>query len=336
MSLFQVEKARTWVADLRVNQSVDDVFLVTEKSMRSSRSGNPFLALELADRTGRIQARVWENAQALAAAAVVDRYVRVAGQVAEFNDSLQINVTAMELVPDEDVDQADFLPATTRDLGEMLAELRSSVERISSPPLRALAESFFFSETGILEPFQRAPAAMMIHHAVVGGLLEHTLSVAGLCLDLARRFPFLSADLLLTAALLHDVGKVRELSWSRRFDYTDEGRLVGHLVIGAEMVTERARAIEGFPEETLLLLRHMILSHHGKYEWGSPKRPKTMEALALHYADDLDCKLCSFKDYLRAEDEKEPEARWTSYHRGFERHLYKGAHRFDDRTQGGR
>lgn len=318
-----LKKTRTYVADLRENQCVDEVFLVLSRSVRHTRSGNPFLALELGDRTGRIQARVWDNVDAVKVSAAVDRFVRVQGQVGMFNDTLQINVGGLETVADESVDLADFLPASRRDPEAMESELRALLERVATPHLRALNESFF-EDPEFWSLFRKAPAAKMIHHATLGGLLEHTLSVAGLCLDIAARYAHLDADLLLTGALLHDVGKIRELFWNRRFDYTDEGRLIGHIVLGAEMVTERARRVEGFPAETLLVLRHMILSHHGQYEWGSPKRPQTMEALALHYADDLDGKLNTFREFLRSEDERDPESRWTSYHRTLDRHLFKG------------
>lgn len=321
MNLF--EKTRVWVADLRENHPVDEVFLVTAASLRYSRSGNPFLALEVRDRTGRIEARLWENAEALQKVAAVDGFVRIIGQVARFNDTLQINITHLEAVPESQVELSDFLPTSSRDAKEMEAELRDLVARIGSPHLRALAESFF-GDQEFWKLFRQAPAAQEIHHATIGGLLEHTLAVAGLCLDLARRYPSLDADLLLTGALLHDMGKTRELVWTRRFGYTDEGRLIGHLVIGAEMVTERAKEIKDFPPETLLRLRHMLLSHHGQYEWGSPKRPKTLEALALHFADDLDGKLNTVEDYLRSEEERDPGSHWTPYHRTLGRYLYKG------------
>jgi len=314
---------RTWVGELRENQPVGEVFLVLAKNLRYTRSGSAFLALELGDKTGRIQARVWENAEALHGRVTVDRFVRVEGQVVLFNDTLQINVSSLEVVPDESVELSDFFPCTTRDLAEMEAELRSVIAQVRRPELQALLRSFF-DDPEFWSLFRSAPAAKQIHHAALGGLLEHTLAVARLCQDLCRRYPRLDADLLVTAALLHDAGKTRELTWSRRFDYSDEGRLIGHIVIGAEMVTQRAAAIEGFPPETLLRLRHMLLSHHGQYEWGSPKRPKTLEAVALHHADDLDGKLNAVESFLRGEEERDPESRWTSYHRTLDRYLYRG------------
>lgn len=321
MSLFS--KTRVWVADLRENQAVDEVFMVSGKSLRWTRSGNPFLALELCDRTGRIQARLWENAEALQSVGEIDHFVRICGQVAMFNDALQINVTDFEAVADESVDLADYLPASRREPEEMEKELHDLCRSVGSPPLRALAESFFLDRE-FWALFRRAPAAKEVHHAVLGGLLEHTLAVANLCRGIALHYPELDADLLLVAALLHDMGKTRELNWSRRFDYTDEGGLIGHLVIGAELVAERARKIEGFPPETLLRLRHMLLSHHGQPEWGSPKLPMIPEAFALHYADDLDCKLNTVEGSLAAGRHADPVPHWTPYHRTLKRYLYKG------------
>ena len=334
------EPSKTGIADFRENQPVDEIFLVCAKSLRYSRSGSPFLALELGDKTGRIQARVWDNAEALQAAATVDGFVRVRGKIALFNDSLQINVTDLEAVDENEVDLAQFQPTSARDLVEMESELRALVGGLSCPHLKALSQSFF-DDPGFWSSFCRAPAAKMIHHATIGGLLEHTVAVASLCDDIARRFggrqPEIDRDLLVTGALLHDIGKTRELSWRRQFNYTSEGRLVGHIVLGAEMVTDRFRELTGLGlqgagspanagrlEEKLLRLRHMILSHHGQCEWGSPKRPKFVEALVLHYADDLTAKMDSFSEFLRTERERDPEGQWTAYNSLFDRYLYKG------------
>jgi 3'-5' exoribonuclease len=337
------EQSRTLISDFRENQPVDEIFLVCSKSLRYSRSGSPFLALELGDRSGRIQARIWDNAEVLQTQATVDGFVRVRGKVALFNDTPQINVTEMEAVSDSEVDLSQFQPTSSRDLAEMETELREIVGRVSCPYLRALSQSFF-DEPAFWSDFRRAPAAKMIHHATIGGLLEHTLAVALLCDDIARRYagrqPEMDRDLLVTGALLHDIGKTRELSWRRQFDYTTEGRLVGHIVLGAEMVTERFRAIAGRAlaqadpqsspalaarlEEKLLRLRHMLLSHHGQYEWGSPKRPKFVEALVLHYADDLTAKVDTFGEFLQSERARDPEGQWTSYNSILDRYLYKG------------
>lgn len=323
-------RVRAWVSGLRENQRVEgEVYLIFSKARRTRSSGEPFLALELSDRTGRIQARAWENVDALDAVAAVDRFVRVAGKVRRFHEALSLNLEAVEPVPDGEFDLTDFLPASVRDAGEMVDELGRLVAEIGSPPLRELAGKFFGpkDDPEFMRLFCRAPAAEMIHHAVLGGLLEHTLSVAGLCLDIGKRYRQynrdLNLDLLLTGALLHDVGKVRELTWTRSFGYSDEGRLIGHIVIGAEMVLERARKVSDFPPETLTLLRHVILSHHGLREWGSPEEPKTVEAMILHHADNLDGKIYLFRGAARATGEDEgPESRWT-YNKVLRREVYR-------------
>jgi 3'-5' exoribonuclease len=322
MNLFA--KTRMWVSDLRENQAVDEVFMVSAKSLRFTRSGNPFLALELGDRTGRIQARLWENAEALQGVGEVDHFVRVSGQVAQFNETLQVNLVNLEAVPDESVDLTDYLPASRRDPEAMEKELRELCRSVNSPPLRDLVLSLF-SDCEFWALFRRAPAAKEVHHATLGGLLEHTLGVANLCRDIALRYPELDADLVLVGALLHDMGKTRELNWSRRFDYTDEGGLIGHVVIGAELVAERARRIENFPPETLLRLRHLLLSHHGQPEWGAPKVPMIAEAFVLHYADDLDCKLNTVAEALTSSPtEDRAFHHFTPYHRTLKRYLYRG------------
>jgi len=344
-TMTEAEKSRVYISDLEVGARVDEVFLVEDKTLRTTRSGNPFLALELRDRTGTVQARVWERARKFADMVQAGGFVRVEGQVEDFNGRLQINVTALESVSEKSVRLEEFRPVSRRDPETMETELAGLLALIECPYLRTLTTAFLArpgdpgakggpEDEEVRSLFRQAPAAKKLHHAVIGGLLEHTLSVAALCRVIADRYIALDAepggerfrvdrDLLLAGALLHDVGKTRELSWTKSFDYTDEGQLIGHIVLGAEMVTRRAQDIEGFPAEKLSLLRHMILSHHGQYEWGSPKRPKTMEAMILHYADDLDGKVNMISEFT-GDEGGEPESRWTPYHRTLGRHLYRG------------
>ncbi len=314
-----------FVAELREEgQDVAEVFLVAERSLRTTQGGKKYLALELADRTGRLQARLWDGAEAAQKEVAVDSFVRVTGTVEYFNGQRQLKLSTIRAVPDGSVDTADFfLPRCRRDAAEMEAELQELLGRIKQPHLGALARGCF-EDPAMGPSLRQAPAAKQIHHATIGGLLEHSLAVANLCLHLAGRYG-LDADLLVTAALLHDIGKIREYSWDRRVDYTDEGRLIGHLVIGAEVVTQRAGSIDGFPPETLLRLRHMILSHHGQYEWGSPKLPMSPEALALHFADDLDGKLNTAGEFLKLEEAENPDSHWTTYHRTLDRFLFRGS-----------
>jgi len=340
---------RAYIQGLKAGDSVDEIFLVVSKTMRSTRSGTPFLALELRDRTGLIQARVWQQARTCAGRAQVGVPVRVEGQVEEFNDSRQINVTSLETVKGK-VDLAELYPPSPRARTEMEEELRRILDLVECPKLRALLAAFFekpevsdaakkVSERAEETPdhvtdgqdFRYVPAAKSLHHATIGGLLEHTLSVVSHCraiadhyLELNQELPDgkkyrINRDLLLTGALLHDVGKVKELSL-RTFDYTDEGELIGHIVLGADMVTREAEEV-GLPAETICLLQHMLLSHHGQYEWGSPKRPKTIEAMILHYADDLDSKVNMINDSVNDAD---PESVWTERHWALSRRFYRG------------
>jgi len=329
-----LRRKERFLKDLHENDEVGEIgrggqgeiFLVTEKSLRTTQAGKKYLALELTDRTGRIQARVWDNAESLDDKIAADQFAEVTGRVDTFGGQLELKVSSLRAVADDRMDLADFLPSTSRDAAEMERELRRLVGLIKDDHLRTLAADCL-EDTDIGRRFSQAPAAKQIHHATLGGLLEHTLSVANLCLAIADHYkPFLrlDQDLLLVAALLHDIGKVREYVWGKSFDYSDEGRLIGHLVIGAEIVAERASRIPGFPPETLLRLRHMLLSHHGQYEWGSPKRPKFPEALALHFADDLDGKLNTAEEFIQAERERDRDSHWTPYHRTLDRFLYKG------------
>ncbi len=330
-----LRRKERFLSDLHKNDEVGEIgrggkgeiFLVTEKSLRTTQAGRKYLALEFADRTGRIQASVWgDSAESIDSTIAADQFVEVTGRVATFGGQLELKVSSLKVVADEGVDLADFLPSTRRGAEDMERELQHLVKLIEDGHLRALTRACL-EDADLGLRFRQAPAAKQIHHATLGGLLEHTLSVANLCLAIAEHYkPFyqLDKDLLLTAALLHDIGKVREYAWGRSFDYTDEGRMVGHLVIGAGIVAERAATIPGFPPETLLRLRHMLLSHHGQYDWGSPKRPKFPEALALHFADDLDCKLNMIEEFIQAEKQRDPDSHWTPYHRTLDRFFYKG------------
>ena len=234
---------------------------------------------------------------------------------------MQIVIQELERLPESAVELADFLPVAPRDPAEMLAELRARVAAMQDPHLRALLEAFL-ADPEFLQRYTTAPAAKAMHHVYIGGLLEHSLAVAALAEDVCRRYPGLNHDLLVTGALLHDVGKVAELSYLRSFDYTDDGKLLGHIVIGVEMIEERLRRLPDFPRPLATLLKHLLLSHHGQYEYGSPKRPKTLEAVILNFIDDLDSKINGVRTHI--EREPDSDSSWTSYHRLYDRYFYKG------------
>jgi 3'-5' exoribonuclease len=244
------------------------------------------------------------------------------GRVQSYRNALQVSILSARPCDLESVDPSDYLPASTLDTDTMFAELTTFIDTVKLEPARKLLDAFFHDEkTATL--FRRAPAAKGFHHGYLGGLLEHTLSVVKLLDRMAAHYPELDRDLLIAGGMLHDIGKIHELTYDNMIAYSDEGRLVGHLVIGVEMLDEKIASIEDFPARLALDLRHIILSHHGEFEYGSPKRPKTMEALVVHFMDDLDAKLNAFKSFVAA-DAANTDSEWTSYNRFFERYLYKG------------
>lgn len=310
---------KTFVADLREGLLVEDLFLVARKTLAETRAGKPYLALTLMDRTGEIEARVWENAGRYDAAAEVGGVIFLQGMARSFRDQLQLNITSLQAADSSRIDLEDFMPSSPRDRGEMVAELHSWIDTIRDQGLAELLRTIFAGE--ILESFSRAPAAKKMHHGYLGGLLEHTLSVVSLADRLADHYPGLDRDLLLTGALVHDLAKIREFSFTALpFDYTSPGRLLGHLVLGVEMVREAARNVSGLGEERLDQVAHLILSHHGRHEFGSPVLPMTQEALVLHHIDDMDAKM-NYTDQLR-EKIQEPGYHWSDYQRPLERFLY--------------
>lgn len=311
--------AQIWLKDLRSGQSVHGHFLVTEKRVGRTRNGKPFLSLRLADKSGEVEAKVWDGAENLAPLFQRGTVVEVAGRVDSFKDALQISITDLKPGP-ESWDPRLFLEGSPADLTEMLSDLKALVKGIRNPDLKALLERFL-ADRDFMAVFKEAPAAKNVHHDYLGGLLEHTLGVMRLADQIAAMYSQLDRDLLVTAAFLHDIGKVRELSYSRGIDYTDEGRLLGHIVLGIEMLTRRLDDMKHFPRVTALKLQHLIASHHGEYAFGAPKRPKFVEGFALHLIDDLDAKINAVSRWV-ARDTR--EGAWTEFHRLFERFFLKG------------
>jgi 3'-5' exoribonuclease len=317
---------RRFVAELTDGENLDEVYLATDKQLRANRNGNLYIQLELRDRTGSIGARLWNAGEAQTRLFDEGDFVRARGKVQLFQGSLQVILNALERVPASQVDIADFLPQTEKDIGKLLQQLRTTLTRVSNPHLRALAECFLIDQE-FVRCFSRAPAGTRNHHSYVGGLLEHVVNM----LDVAERilplYPRLDRDLLLMGIFLHDIGKVRELSYERVFGYTDEGQLVGHLVIGVQMLTDKVQQVpdltgEPFPAELLLRLEHMIVSHHGSYEFGSPKLPMTPEAIALHHLDNLDAKVHTFVRDI--DEDRGSGTAWTPYSPSLQRRLFKG------------
>jgi 3'-5' exoribonuclease len=311
---------KKFVSGYKSGDAVDEVFLVRRKELKTARNGSQYIHAELGDRSGVIPARMWDATQLVFEAFDVDDFVRVRGKIETYQNTLQLNIRTVTKEDPARVNVADFLPQTEKDVEEMLAGLRKVVATMKDPHLVALLNAFFADEE-FLKGFKWAPAAVHLHHAFLGGLLEHTASLVGAAQKVMEHYPTLRQDLLLAGCILHDIGKTRELGFRRTFQYTDEGGLLGHLVMGAIMVQEKADGIKDFPQETLMALQHMILSHHGQREFGSPVLPATPEAIALHHLDNLDAKVYEFTRAI-AEDPN-ADSHWTEWNKMFERRLYK-------------
>jgi len=314
--------AKAFIAELLDGQPVTSYFLAKQVQVRQRRSGEPYLSLVLADRTGEVPAVMWEGVDEPVRSLSDGDIVKVQGVLGSYHGAPQLTLTRARKANPEEVSPDDYLPRSESDPVAMLAALERAVEEIGDPHLQRLLRELFADPT-TRAAIAAAPAAKAIHHAVLGGLLEHTVSVVGLCRLLADYYPAVNRDLLVTAAILHDLGKIRELTWDRVFDYTDPGRLLGHITLGALMVEERIRTIADFPAALATGLLHCILSHHGELEWGSPKRPKTLEAIVLHYAENLDGKVNSFLSFAqRYPDPQHPG--WTVFNKAMDRYLYFG------------
>jgi 3'-5' exoribonuclease len=319
--------ARRFVQQLADGESIEEIYLVTDKQLRANRNGNLYLQIELRDRTGSISARLWNAGEHLFRSFDVGDFLAIKGKVQLFQGALQMILSHIERSETEKVELGDFLPHTEHDVSKLLERLRAILMRLSNPHLRALAECFLMDDE-FVRAFCRVPAGVRQHHAYLGGLIEHVVTLLDGADRILPLYPEVDRELVLIGIFLHDVGKVRELSFGKVFAYTDEGQLVGHLVIGVEMLNEKAAQVsdltgEPFPAELLLRLKHMILSHHGSYEFGSPKLPMTPEAIALNCLDNLDAKVHSFTRDIR-EDRNQASA-WTPFNQALQRRLFKGA-----------
>jgi 3'-5' exoribonuclease len=280
-----------FVVDLSDGQVVVSHFLVREKEVRTSvRTGKSWLHLELVDRTGAISGKMWENFAPLVTTFERDDVIQVRGRVKLFNGQKELTLEQIIPVLERDYDLSDFLPHTKYDIEKMYAELCAAVAAVENPWLKQLLSSFI-SDPSIAPRLKQAPAAMTMHHAFIGGLLEHVVSLLGLARGVSAHYTELDADLLTAGVILHDIGKIDELRYSRGIDYSTEGRLLGHITIGVQMVHERIKSIADFPPQLAVLLEHLIVSHHGSHEFGSPSLPQTREAIALHFLDDMDSKM---------------------------------------------
>ncbi len=309
-----------YVSELQPNQIVTATLLVQHKDVRQKKTGEPYLSLILGDRTGDIDARMWDNAAEVIDTFERDDFLKVRGLLQVHQGRLQLTVHKLAKQPLESVDQTDFFPASARDPEEMFVELKSIVQAIGSIPLRSLLQ-LFLDDTEVARRYKIAPAAKNVHHAFLGGLLEHVLSMCSVAKLLGSHYRDIDMDLLLSGVILHDIGKIHELTYDRSFGYSAEGQLLGHIAIGVRMIDDKIRFIPDFPERLRTLLQHMILSHHGELEYGSPKVPLFPEALLLHHIDNMDSKMECMRSFI--EKDRIVEGCWTSYVSSLDRSVLK-------------
>ena len=306
-----------YVKDLKEGDRVSDIYLCKHKQSAVTKNGKAYENIILQDKTGTMDAKVWEpNSAGIEEFEALD-YIEVCGEVNSIIGALQVNVKRIRVCREGEYDPANYLPVSHKNVEEMYGELLGYIERIENPYLKKLLEAFFVKDENFIRIFRKSSAAKTMHHGFVGGLLEHTLSVTKLCEYLCGVYPLLKKDLLLTAAMFHDIGKTREISLFPENDYTDDGQLLGHIVMGCEMIGEKIADIEGFPPVLASELKHCILTHHGEYEYGSPKKPALFEAVALNMADNTDAKLEMMNEIFSAAN----DTGWLGYNRVFESNL---------------
>ena len=300
-----------YLKDYRDGDRVHDVYLCKHRQAAVTKNGKTYWNVILQDKSGTMDAKVWDpNSMGIEEFEPMD-YVEVLGDVSSFQSSLQISVKRVRVCREGEYNPADYLPVSEKNIEEMYQEVLGMIQRTKNPFLKELLEAFFVKDTDFIKKFKNSSAAKTVHHGYVGGLLEHTLSVAQMCEFYCKQYPMLKRDLLITAALCHDMGKIREISPFPLNDYTDDGNLLGHIVMGVEMVGEKIRDIAGFPSVLAGELKHCILSHHGELEFGSPKKPALMEAVALSFADNTDAKMETFKELLQNTDSTD----WLGFNR---------------------
>lgn len=294
-----------FIETLKEGDSISEIFLVKTKNAAVTKNGKPYENVTLQDKTGTLDAKLWEpNSAGIDDFDALD-YVEVTGQVVVFNGAVQLNVKRVRKCHEGEYDEANYLPVSSKNIEEMYKELLELIKSVKTIQLRMLLEDFFVKDEEVIKKFKKSSAAKSVHHNFIGGLLEHTLSVTKLCDYMASAYPILNRDLLISAAILHDIAKINEFSEFPTNDYTDDGQLLGHIVMGYEMVSDRIKNIPGFPEKVASELKHCILAHHGELEFGSPKKPELIEAVALSFADNTDAKLETFKEDISRPSESE-------------------------------
>jgi 3'-5' exoribonuclease len=292
------------------NKVITSTFVVVAKQIKPKKTGEPYLALTLGDRSGQLEAKMWDNVEEVLEAFEQDDFLKIKGLINKYKQRFQLTIHKLRKLGETEIDFSDYLPKTTKDIDELWQTLTNFVAGIENPYLKALVQAFL-ADPEIASAYRNAPAAKTLHHAYIGGLLDHVVSLFRSCDLLCRNYPQVNRDLLLTGAFFHDIGKIHELTYNRSFTYSTKGQLLGHMMIELEMLQSKLAALPGFPDELKTMIEHMIISHHGEYEFGSPKLPMFPEAVMLHYLDDLDSKM----EAMRAQFERDAtlESAWTSY-----------------------
>lgn len=292
------------------NKVITSTFVVVAKQIKPKKTGEPYLALTLGDRSGQLEAKMWDNVEEVLEAFEQEDFLKVKGLINKYKQRFQLTIHKLRKLGDSEIEFDDYLPKTTKDIGELWQTLTNYVAGFQNPHLRTLVQAFM-ADPEIAKAYRSAPAAKTLHHAYIGGLLDHVVSLFRSCDLISKNYPQVNRDLLLTGAFLHDIGKIHELTYNRSFSYTTKGQLLGHMIIELEMLRAKLALQPGFPEELKTMLEHLIISHHGEYEFGSPKLPMFPEALMLHYLDDLDSKM----EAMRAQIERDSmlDGPWTTY-----------------------
>lgn len=309
-----------YIQDLREGDFIkNEIYLCKSKQVLTGKSGKEYVSLILQDKTGTIDAKIWDFNCEIGQYEAMD-FVHIDARVTSFQDALQLNISKIYKSREGEYYPEDYFPRTNKDVDEMYQEIKKYISTVKEPNLRVLIEDIFVKDEAFVKRFKEHSAAKSVHHSFMGGLLEHTLSVVSMCDFYAENYPIINRDILISAALLHDIGKMEELSAFPRNDYTDEGQLLGHIFIATNKISGKIKDMENFPDKLAIELLHCILAHHGELEYGSPKKPATIEAMALHFADNTDAKLQTMIEILNSNDSK---VEWMGYQRLFESNIMR-------------
>ncbi len=308
-----------YIEDFKESETIVGHYLCKQKQTLKSRAGKSYLSLKLQDKTSTIDAKVWELNNDIQSFEESD-FIKIEGVVLTYQNELQLSLKKIRRSREGEYSTTDYIPTTEKDINTLYNEIKEFIKSVENHYVRTLLEDIFIKDTKIAESFKVHSAAKNLHHSYLGGLIEHTLSVVQICDFMSRRYKYANRDILIATAMLHDIGKIEELSEFPTNEYTDDGQLLGHIIIGTELVTQAANKIDGFPKQLASLIKHGIISHHGEYEYGSPKRPKTIEAFILHCADNMDAKVKIFEESIQADN---TQGNWVGYHKMLARNIRK-------------